>query len=187
MTNQLHFTCRDFTPPLLAEERVRDHADKLAKLYPRMNSLHVAVEQVQHRHHKGKEYQFRIVAHMPGSEVAVTKAHAKNHAHEDFFVAMRDSFKALEHRLKTFAEKQDLDVKVHELPPRATVTGLFPNYGFLRTEDGQEIYFHAHSLKDGKFEDLEIGTPVQFTVAEDESDKGPQAASVRPVTRHGRG
>jgi len=179
MTINLQIAYRDFDPPLLAEERIRERVEKLERLYPRMIALHIVAEQVQHRHHKGKLYRFRLDAVMPGKEIAVTHGNADKHAHEDFFVAMRDSFNSLERSLKTFTEKQDLDVKVHDVPPHGRVKTIFPDYGFIETPDGLEIYFHANSVADGRFEDLDVGAEVRFSVAEKESDKGPQATFVK--------
>ncbi|PIW26869.1 MAG: RNA polymerase subunit sigma-54 [Rhodospirillales bacterium CG15_BIG_FIL_POST_REV_8_21_14_020_66_15] len=125
MTINLQFTCRDFPPPILAEDRIRERVERLERLYPRMISLYVVAEQVQRRHHKGTLYVFRLDASMPGKEIAVNRGHADKHAHEDFFVAMRDSFNALERSLKTFTEKQARDVKTRAARPQSA-KGIIP-------------------------------------------------------------
>jgi cold shock CspA family protein len=56
-------------------------------------------------------------------------------------------------------------------------------YGFLETPDGRELYFHEHSVLDGGFPELEVGSEVRFI--EEPGEKGPQATTVTPVGRHG--
>ena len=52
-------------------------------------------------------------------------------------------------------------------------------YGFITTEDGQDIFAHfSQIVKDG-FKTLEEGQAVTFDVVE--SDKGQQAENIEPV------
>jgi cold shock CspA family protein len=57
------------------------------------------------------------------------------------------------------------------------------DYGFLKTPEGREIYFHRNSVLNDAFSRLEIGTEVAFT--EEEGERGPQATTVKLVGRHG--
>ena len=50
-------------------------------------------------------------------------------------------------------------------------------FGFLESDDGREIYFHAHSVLDGKYDRLKPG--MQVTYHEEMGEKGPQASTVR--------
>jgi len=184
MAINLQIAYRDFSAPMLAEERIRERVDKLEAMHPRMTSLQVVAEQLERRHTKGKLYRLRLVASMPGRQIAIEKGHADKHAHEDFFVAMRDAFNALEQRLKKFADKQNGDVKEHEVPPHGVVKAVFPDHGFIESSDGLEIYFHANSIVDGTYDDVDVGTEVRFTVAEKEGEKGPQASSVHIIGKH---
>lgn len=61
---------------------------------------------------------------------------------------------------------------------RGRVTKFFPesDYGFIRTADGRDLYFHAKSVIG---EGVEPGATVEFT--EEEGDQGPSATSVRVV------
>jgi CspA family cold shock protein len=49
-------------------------------------------------------------------------------------------------------------------------------FGFIRTDSGQEIFFHAQNLEGVSFEELREGQPVTFE--EGRSDKGPRAEHV---------
>lgn len=50
-------------------------------------------------------------------------------------------------------------------------------FGFIRTADGQEIFFHRTSLQNLDFESLKEGQTVDFEM--ERGDKGPRAVSVR--------
>jgi cold shock CspA family protein len=67
----------------------------------------------------------------------------------------------------------------------ALVTKLFPEqeYGFLKTLDGQDVYFHRNSVLHDDFERLEIGTGVRFFAHEDE--QGLRASTVQIVDKPG--
>jgi len=184
MAIELEITYRDFPAPMLAEERIRERVTKLERMFPRMQSLRVVSEQIQHSKHKGKLYHFRLDAVLPGGEITIDKSHADKDSHADFFVAMRDAFNALESRAHTFAEKQNLDVKHHDVPPHGVVKAVFPDHGFIRTSDGLEIYFHANSVVDGKFDEVDVGTEVRYSAVEKESEKGPQATAVHIIGKH---
>jgi outer membrane receptor protein involved in Fe transport len=60
------------------------------------------------------------------------------------------------------------------------ITGATYNkgFGFLETDDGREIYFHRHSVANGGFDRLHIGTTVRFV--EEQGEKGPPASTVVP-------
>jgi CspA family cold shock protein len=51
-------------------------------------------------------------------------------------------------------------------------------FGFIRSSDGQEVFFHRNGLQQIAFEGLHEGTSVEFEV--EQSAKGPRATNVRP-------
>jgi cold shock CspA family protein len=67
----------------------------------------------------------------------------------------------------------------------AVVTKLFRDegYGFIKTREGRDIYFHRNSVLHHDFDRLTIGTAVRFE--EEEGEKGPQATSVQVVDKPG--
>jgi cold shock CspA family protein len=67
----------------------------------------------------------------------------------------------------------------------ALVTKLFPeqDYGFLKTLDGQDVYFHRNSVLHGDFDRLELGTGVRYVAQED--DQGLRASTVQIVDKPG--
>ena len=52
-------------------------------------------------------------------------------------------------------------------------------YGFVRANDGQEVYFQKDSLVDGDWDGLEVGARLRFR--EQDGEKGPFAVDVAPA------
>jgi cold shock protein len=50
-------------------------------------------------------------------------------------------------------------------------------FGFIRSAEGQEVFFHRTSLQNLSFDNLREGERVEFEV--EEGEKGPRAAKVR--------
>ena len=53
-------------------------------------------------------------------------------------------------------------------------------FGFVRAEDGQEIFFHSSALPEGSFDTLSEGDELEFQV--EQGDKGPRAAQMSIVS-----
>ncbi|MBI1939876.1 MAG: cold shock domain-containing protein [Acidobacteria bacterium] len=51
-------------------------------------------------------------------------------------------------------------------------------FGFIRSADGQEVFFHRSSLQELNFDGLKEGEAVEFEL--ERGEKGPRAVSVRP-------
>ncbi len=64
------------------------------------------------------------------------------------------------------------------------MTALYPDQdsGLIMTPDEREIVFHANSLVDHEFGDLELGTEVRFTEVDDPD--GPRASTVHVIGKH---
>jgi cold shock protein len=52
-------------------------------------------------------------------------------------------------------------------------------YGFIRTEDGKDVFFHYSSLLMDSYKVAEVGEKVEFDV--EESERGPRATNIRKV------
>ena len=184
MTYPVQITFKGFDTSEAVENRVRERAARLERHHRSITDCRVVLE-APHRHHrKGRIYTVRIDLVVPGGELVVTHDAHDKHAHEDINVAIRDAFLAMERKLADFARKRGGEVKAHETPPHGRVTRVFPDYGFIEDPDGNEIYFHMNSVVEGSFEQLQPGDEVRFVAVEQESDKGPQATTVRPVGKH---
>ena len=50
-------------------------------------------------------------------------------------------------------------------------------FGFIRSTDGQEVFFHRNGLQQMDFDSLKEGSTVEFEI--EQSEKGPRASNVR--------
>ena len=182
----LDITFRHMDSSAAVEANIREKADKLERYFDRIVGCRVVVE-APHRHkHKGKLYSISINISVPGKEIVVNNKRSKDHAHEDPYVAVRDTFNAAARKLEDHSRKVRGAVKTHEAPPHGKIVRLFSyeGYGFILLADGQEIYFHRNAVTNGGFDALEVGGEVRVAVAEGESANGPQASSVTAIGKH---
>jgi cold shock CspA family protein len=138
-----------------------------------------------HRHHRrGRLYSVRVELVVPGGEIVVNRDHHLDHAHEDVYVALRDSFDSAQRRLEDHVRRMRGTEKTHAARAQGHISRVFPlqGYGFIEMADGREIYFHRHAISDHDFRLADVGTPVFFS--EEEGDQGPQAAAVQLVHPH---
>ncbi|GAB4355875.1 MAG: HPF/RaiA family ribosome-associated protein [Kiloniellaceae bacterium] len=186
METPLEITFRNLDHSDAVEARVREKVEKLEQVFGRITSCRVTIEAMNRQHTKGNLFQVNIDIAVPGKTVAVGRNSGKNHAHEDVYVALRDAFNAARRRLEDHSRRRAGKVKTHETPPHGKVARLFPyeGYGFIQTPDGREIYFHRNSLVDADFDKLAEGQEVRYVAAEGESDKGPQASTVKVIGKH---
>lgn len=190
-------TFKDMQPSEAIEALVRKEAAKLERFFDGITSCRVVIEK-PHRHHiKGAPYQVRIVLGVPGEEIVVKNAPSEHAtlaraeaqrvrksdeldaAHKDPQIAVQDAFRRVARRLQDYVMHLSGEVKVHEAVPTAQVTTLRPEFGFLRTGDGREIYFHRNSVLNDGFKRLQVGSTVRFV--EEVGEKGAQASSVTLV------
>jgi CspA family cold shock protein len=54
-------------------------------------------------------------------------------------------------------------------------------YGFIRTEDGKDVFFHHSSILMDGYKTAETGDPVEFEV--EDSDRGPRAKNIKKLSR----
>lgn len=159
------------------EDKILEGIDKLEKVYDRLTSVRIMVEDPNPSRETGNLYHVRIDMGVPGNEVVVRRKPPRD-PHEDLVQAVGEAFDIARRRLRKFAERQRDEGKVRTGQPHGRVLRLFPgeDYGFIQTDDGREIYFHRNSVVNGDFTELEVGTIVRF--AEEQGEKGPQASSV---------
>ena len=64
--------------------------------------------------------------------------------------------------------------------PEGTIAKLTDRgFGFIKTESGQDIFFHAQDLQGKSFDDIYEGQKVTYD--EGRTDKGPRAENVELV------
>jgi cold shock CspA family protein/ribosome-associated translation inhibitor RaiA len=184
----LKITFRNVRKDAAIEDLIHKQAAKLERVCDHIVSCRIAVEKPQEHQRRGNPFRVRIdVTVPPEHELVVVRDSSEGDLHEQLSTVIRDGFGAMRRQLRKLVEKQHGDIKTHpEQEVGGFVVRLFPEqgYGFIKSLDGQEIYFHKNSLPgDDEFDRLEIGTGVQWF--EQQGDKGPQASTVRIVDKPG--
>jgi len=174
----LKITFLGIEPSEAVEAKIHQRAADLDQFSPLLQRCEVWVDAPHGHHRKGYLYNVRIRATVSGEELDVDRQPDE----EDVFVAVRDAFDAMRRRIEDHFRRYRGKIKRHEPSPQARVERLFPveGYGFLKTPEGREIYFHRNSVTAGSFDELRPGAAVVYS--EEEGLKGPQATVVRLVT-----
>lgn len=181
MPPNLQIMFRNMDPSESAEAQVRRRADELDEFSDRIVSCRVTLEAAHRRHHQGTLYQVHIDVSVPGKHVVVNRNQHDNHAHEDLHVAIRDAFDAARRQLQDQMRRLDGVTKQHDAPTTGRIVRMFPDYAFLATDDGAEIYLHRNSVVNRGFDRLREGDRVRYVLSPDAGEKGAQASTVVPV------
>lgn len=181
---------------------------RLEKVCGYIISLHVAIEKDQARHQIGNPYRIRLDIRIPPNHQLVVKRNSILHSDsrpqaepdeepvktsqqrirkdEPLPAAIRRTFDSARRQLEKLVERQRGETKTHPLNQvNAFVDKLFRNdgYGFLRTIEGEQIYFHQNSTLHGEWERLQVGTGVRYSA--ELGEKGLQATSIEIVNKPG--
>lgn len=175
---------------------VHEKIAKLENVCDHISSCHIAIEKIHDRPRSGSPYRVRIdLTVPPGHELVAERNPAESTQYEPLDAVIRDAFNAARQQLVKLNQRQHESdayggkLRAHNQEEAqettALVTKLFKDrgYGFLKTLDGQEIYFHRNSVIHHDFERLEIGTAVHFSFVEGE--EGPQASTVKIFDKPG--
>ena len=182
----VHITCRDFPLTAALRKAIRAYAESVEKFYGRVIRVEVVVS-LPHKHRKkGRVFHVSARTHMPGQDLVVSRASEADSAHENLHLALHDAFRAMDRRLEDRVRRMSGRVNRKAANPRGRVMRIFPDegFGFVRADDGRQIYFHRNSLLAGQFDHLKTGTKVQLHV--EEGEDGPQASSLHVVRRQSR-
>jgi cold shock CspA family protein/ribosome-associated translation inhibitor RaiA len=152
-------------------------AEELARLQKHYHDpiLHARVEIIGTAHHRLGAFEVHLVVNVPGETITLTRQG------DMVMPLVVEAFDALDRRLAEHSQIVQQLIKSHEeVVQHGRVVRLFPeeDYGFIESDEGLEVYFHAHAVKKGKFSHLTPGTPVKFT--QEAGDQGPQAIWVQP-------
>jgi cold shock CspA family protein len=169
------------------EDLIREKVARLERLCDYLISCRVAVESPQEHQESGQPFRVRIDLKVPpGHELVATREPTEGDIHNELPGVLRDAFGALERQLKKLVEQQRGEIKRHpEQETNAFVSKIFKeeNYGFLKTLDGREVYFHRNSVLQDDFDRLEVGTGVRYV--EVQGEEGPQASTVQVLDKPG--
>jgi cold shock CspA family protein/ribosome-associated translation inhibitor RaiA len=166
-------------------DTINKHISELEQRWGRITACRIALKAPSQRHRKGGLYEVRIHLALPdGHEVNVQRTPPADERHSDPTFAIDDAFKHARRQLQDQVRRMQGQLKHHEETPIGTVIGIDPSgeFGFLKTADGQEIYFHRNSVLNDEFSRLHVGSRVTF--AEEAGEQGTQATTVTPLEKH---
>jgi hypothetical protein len=186
METPLDIVFHNIPPSETIKAEIRKRVMKLEKIFDRLIGCRVVVDAPHQQHRTGNVYEVHIEMVVPGRTLVVNREphHTKEgHGRGDLLTPLRDAFKAAEAQLRSFAGERRGEVKPHDMPVVGRITELRPelDFGYLTTNAGTLLYFHRNSVMNGGYDDLAIGTPVQFVEAM--GDTGPTASKVWPAEK----
>ena len=174
-----------------AEADIRKRAAHLEKLFDRLVSCRVRIEQEGVSSSGAAVPRVHIELGVPGhADIVIAHGGAGLKAPPrgpDLRSAIAESFDAAERRLVALKDKikgrSKTPVHDSENQFRGQVAELHPDqdHGFLLTKEGGLLYFHRGSLLSGDLDELTRGTAVHYV--EEVGDTGPIAVKVRVIAR----
>lgn len=169
------------------ENLIYKKVGKLERVCDHIISCRVTLDQEQKRHRKGNVAQVRIDLRIPpGHEIVVKRESREGTLQAQLPMLVHRAFNAAQRKAKKLKDRQEGQVKKHpQQQLMAVVSSLYPekDYGFLKSQDGEDIYFHRNSVLNHGFDRLQTGTGVAFE--KEVGEKGLQASSVNIVDKPG--
>jgi len=170
-----------------AENEIRTHVADLEKIYERLVSCRVRIDQRARDVSGTIPPVVRIELGIPGhGEIVVS--HEPDHLlrkykHPDLRSAINEAFRKAERQLLDLKEQRQGRTKEPHHDSENQSLGQVADmdgggeFGFLLTKEGGLLYFHRNSVLAGDFDQLRRGDAVYYV--EDTGDTGPIASKVR--------
>jgi cold shock CspA family protein len=181
METPLQLEIVGFQPSLHLQHQIETNIARLERRYGRITACRVAIRAPDAHHAKGEPCTVNIRLALPNHRNVSVKLPPKglDARQADVTFALNDAFRRADRQLADHASRLKGRPRERDEQPAGKIVRLDPNgeFGFLETDDGREIYFHANSVLDKKFKQLKPGARVVFH--EEQGEKGPQASTVR--------
>jgi ribosomal subunit interface protein len=167
------------------EARVRERVARLERFSDNIISCRVAIEAPHKQPHRST-VGITIDISVPGKEIVVKREHRHHESRDDAYLVIGVAFDTAERQLEDHARMQRREIKSHDGSTYARVVRLYPDqdYGFVETPGSPNVYFHRAVVEDDAFDQLEVGSEVRYSLADDEGPMGPQASRVSPLRGH---
>jgi cold shock CspA family protein/ribosome-associated translation inhibitor RaiA len=182
----LEISYRDVNKTDELEKLIREKVNKLEKVCDYITSCRVAVEKPHRTIIGGNPYRIRIDLRVPqGHELVVERKAGEGEMSDSLEKVIRYAFDAAKKQLEKLVEIQRDKIKSHpQQEISAVIDRIFydKGYGFLKTLNGREIYFHKNSIANEEFSKLVTGAGVNFN--EEQGANGPQASTVHVIQEH---
>lgn len=170
-----------------AEQEIRARIAKLEKMYERLVTCRVRVDQRNDNATHTIPPVVRIEMGVPGRKDLVVSHEPDHLQHKfqnpDLHNAINEAFRIAEEQLSEYKRQlQDRGKEpFHAVENQALgqVADIDPSgdFGFILTSTGSLLYFHRNSVLAGNFADLRRGVEVHYI--EEMGDTGPTASKVR--------
>lgn len=169
-------------PSPAVEALVRRRIEALERRHDRITGCEVTLEATQKRRVSGRAVRAAITLRLPGADFHTEREVAQGNAHDDLLLAANRAFSAAEkHLAKQKKVMGGIEVKHHAPLLHGEITLIEPElgYGYLRADDGREVYFQRDGLTHDVWDTLDKGTRLRFR--EEQGDKGPYATAVTMI------
>lgn len=175
-----------------AEAAIRDHVQRLERIYGRMTACRVRVDQRNQNNNETIPPVVHIEISVPGHKDIVV-AHEPERLQRKYQTpelrnAINEAFRTAERRLSKYKERladHGTAERGHEAANefRGQVAEVTPekDFGYVLTKEGGLLYFHRNSIVSGDFDRLRRGD--QVTYVEQAGDTGPIASKVRMLAK----
>ncbi|MGR3321811.1 MAG: HPF/RaiA family ribosome-associated protein [Pseudooceanicola sp.] len=170
---------RNMDPSPAVEEVVARRIAVLERLSDRITGCEVTLDAPQKRKVHGRVFRVRLNLHVPGPDLTVEREVAQGSARDDLVLAVNRAFSAAEKQIKRQKKTMGrVEVKHHPPVLHGEITQIEPElgHGWLRADDGREVYFQRDAMTADDWDRLERGTRLRFR--EEQGDKGPFATGV---------
>lgn len=164
------------------EAIIRNRIEAIERFCPNAVGLRITLDAPQKTRHAARGFDVRLHLEVPGPDLDVARSVRQGHAADDIVRAVNAAFTALEKRVKASHRIiAGQEVKHHPVLLHGEIIELEPElgYGFMRADDGQEVYFQKDGLVAGVWDGLAVGTRLRFR--EQDGEKGPFAVDVAPA------
>ncbi len=164
---------------------IEEKARKLEDVCRALHSCRVIVEKPHEHQRSGSPFRITIDMRVaPGHEIVVRHEPGDGAITDTLHYIIRDTFKIAWRNLRKLDEQLHGAIKKHPEQETAAIVDSIhreEGYGFIRSIDGREIYFHRNSVLHGDWDELRKGVGVRFV--EESGEDGPQASTVQIVAR----
>lgn len=164
------------------EAIIRKRIESIQRFCPNAVGLRITLDAPQKNRHAARGFDVRLHLEVPGPDLDVARTVRHGHAADDIVRAVNTTFTALEKRIKeTRRITAGQEVKHHPAILHGEIVEIEPElgYGFVRADNGQEVFFQRDGLVTGTWEDLSLGARLRFR--ERAGEKGLFAVDVAPA------
>jgi cold shock CspA family protein/ribosome-associated translation inhibitor RaiA len=168
-----------------SENFIRRQVQRLERYADDIISCRVTVSRPHRRQQTGQPYHVLVEVTLPQQiDLAARAEPVEVPTESKLRNVIRDAFRAMERQLIKARNVRRGDVKFHDVP-HALVFKLLPEegYGFLKSPEGEEIYFHRNAVLHDDFDRLTLGTEVRYEA--ELGEDGLQATSLQIVNKPG--